>query len=123
MKKNILIVDDDFNMIRLITYNLNKNGYEIFSAGNGKEAWKILLELPIDLVITDLEMPEMDGYELCRKIHSNPDLKKVPIIVVTCKTKPEDLEKSFACGIKEFITKPFNPKELIKTVGEILNEN
>ena len=120
MQKRILIVDDEIFMIQLLKYNLHKNGYEVYSASNGTEAWKKLKSARIDLVITDLDMPQMDGYELCRKIHSNKNLQNVPVIIVTCKTQSYNKEKISECGIKEYITKPFNPSYLLKVVGEVL---
>ena len=112
MQKKILIVDDEIFMIQLLKYNLNKRGYEVYSALNGLEAWQKLKSDRIDLVITDLDMPQMDGYELCKKIHTNKKLKNVPIIIVTCKTQSIHKEKTLECGIREYIVKPFNAQTL-----------
>ncbi|MEB3210821.1 MAG: response regulator [Leptolyngbyaceae bacterium] len=120
--KTIMIVDDSQTLRKMLSDLLQSNGIEVVEATNGKEAQKTIEAgaLP-DLVITDLIMPEMNGYELCRWIKANT--KKIPVLV--CSTKSEEFDRYWGMkqGADAYITKPFHPPELLKTVKQLLKNS
>ncbi len=116
----ILIVDDDPKAVKLMGYILRKEGYEIIPALSGEEALRILGEQSPDLVILDIMMPEMDGYEVCRRIRANPRTSRIPVIMLTAKAMPEDRITGFEAGADDYITKPVLPAELLARVKVLL---
>lgn len=120
--EKILIVDDNQSNLKFIKMFLNNGNYKISEANNGIQAWKILENEAVDLIITDLMMPVMDGYSLCKKVKKNEDTKNIPIIVVTALSEMEDKVKAFDAGADEFISKPFSSVELITRVKYLLRE-
>ncbi|MFW5800054.1 MAG: SpoIIE family protein phosphatase [Spirochaetota bacterium] len=119
-KEKILIVDDSPTNVKFIKMFLLKEGYKIYVAENGIEALQILKKENIDLVITDIVMPKMDGYELCAKMKINKETKEIPIIVITALSETEDKVKTLDSGADEFLSKPFNSIELIARVKSLL---
>lgn len=116
----VLIVDDSQTLRQMLSELLQGVGLQVFEATNGVEAkGKILEQLP-DLVITDLIMPEMNGYELCRWIKNEPTTKTIPVMI--CSTKGEEFDRYWGMkqGADAYITKPFHPPELLKTVKRLL---
>ena len=116
---NILIVEDDSEIRRYIHEELSPF-YNIKECGNGKEAMDILFNQPIDLVISDVMMPEMDGMTLCHKIKSNINLNHIPVILLTAKVRDEDRLEALENNADAYITKPFNMEILKKTVKSLL---
>ncbi len=116
-KKKILAVDDEKHMLRLIQYNLSNSGFDVIMASNGEEAIiKAVSEKP-DLILLDIKMPGMDGYEVCAAIKKNPVTSQIPVIFVSIMA---DDEKTKAIGANSYILKPFTPDVLIKEVLEVL---
>lgn len=116
----VLIVDDSQTLRQMLSDLLQESGMQVVEAINGVEAkGKILDQLP-DLVITDLIMPEMNGYELCRWIKNDPATKTIPVMI--CSTKSEEFDRYWGMkqGADAYITKPFHPPELLKTVKRLL---
>ncbi len=116
----ILIVDDSQTVRKMVAEILRDNGMKVIEAINGLEAKeKILAQVP-DLVIADIVMPEMNGYELCRWIRSEPKIKDLPILM--CSTKSEEFDRYWGMkqGADAYISKPFHPDDLIKTVKQLL---
>jgi diguanylate cyclase (GGDEF)-like protein len=114
----VLVVDDDRNLRKIISTNLELAGYEVATAVDGREALtKIEAAVP-DLVLLDLMMPHMDGYEVAKRVrsHPNPTIANVPIIILTAKGETEDKLRGFEAGADDYITKPFGPKELLARV-------
>ncbi len=116
----ILLVDDDPKAVKLMGYILHKEGYEILPALSGKEALELLEREKADLVILDIMMPEMDGYEVCRRIRANPATARIPVIMLTAKAMPEDKIAGYEAGADHYITKPVLPAELVATVRALL---
>jgi len=114
--KQILVVDDDLNLRKIISTNLELAGYDVTAAANGEEALTALEQLQPDLVILDVMMPAMDGYEVARRIRSHPVNARVPIIMLTAKSEVEDKISGFDAGADDYITKPFGPQELLARV-------
>ena len=115
-KPLILIVDDIAQNLQLLGATLNKKGYEIAIAKNGKQALSTIDKIPPDLVLLDIMMPEMDGYEVCKVIKSNPKTDHIPIIFLTGKTETDDVIKAFEVGASDYVTKPFHPAEILARV-------
>jgi diguanylate cyclase (GGDEF)-like protein len=114
----VLVVDDDRNLRKIISTNLELAGFVVESAADGAEALQRIESLLPDVVLLDLMMPRMDGYEVARSIrnHQNPTIANVPIIMVTAKGETEDKLRGFEAGADDYITKPFGPQELLARV-------
>lgn len=119
--KTILIVEDQAYMIRLIQYNLEREGFLVQSAINGKKAMEYLCKNIPDLVILDIMMPVMNGLEVLRNIRSNKKIKDLPVIILTAKGQKVDETNSLEAGANIFITKPFNPTELVEKVNKLIH--
>lgn len=115
MSAKILIVDDERDILELLKYNLTRNGYSVFTAENGKVALE-KLSLNPDLVILDVMMPIMDGFEVCSKIKSFEKYKNTPIIFLTAKTSEADEIKGLSLGANDFIQKPIAINKIIARV-------
>jgi DNA-binding response OmpR family regulator len=113
----ILVVDDESRMVRFIQTNLEMDGFRVISASNGLDALeKVRTELP-DLVILDVMMPEMDGFETLEMIREHSD---VPVIMLTVKSEDSDKHQAFTAGADDYLTKPFSPRELTDRVKAVL---
>jgi diguanylate cyclase (GGDEF)-like protein len=114
----VLVVDDDRNLRNIITTNLELAGYEVATAANGQDALAKLEEDVPDLLLLDLMMPYMDGYEVTRRVrsHSNPMIANIPIIILTAKGEADDKVRGFEAGADDYVTKPFGPRELLARV-------
>ena len=119
-KEEILIVEDDKNISRLIKFNLEKEGYDAFAVTSGEEALDHLKKYHTDLVILDLMLPKIDGFEVCRSIKHDPKLKNIPVIMVTAKGEEVDRVVGLELGADDYIVKPFSPRELVLRVKAIL---
>lgn len=117
----ILIVDDYPALVTITRHKLLKKGYEVLTAQNGADAWDILQDEYPDLVISDVEMPVMDGYELCQKIKNDIKFRKIPVILVTSRIQTESLLKGIEVGADNYITKPYDDETLFSKVDELLN--
>lgn len=120
MAEKILIVDDDIDSLKLIGLMLQRQGYEITAASSGAQALaKASSEAP-DLIILDVMMPDMDGYEVCRRLRMNPNTQPIPIIMFTAKTLVDDKVAGFEAGADDYLTKPTHPAELASRVKAVL---
>lgn len=117
MSDRILIIDDDLTLIDLLSHSLEKTGYKVLSATNGIDGLQMLYKNKIDLVILDVMMPRMDGWETCARIR---EISDVPVIMLTAKDKEEDTLKGFQCGVDDYVTKPFSFAELTARVKAVL---
>ena len=106
----ILVVEDNRTQAEYLRYILEKNGYKVIVAANGFEALGILKESVPDLVLTDVIMPEIDGYELCARIKGNERTRNIPVILVTHLYDPNDVIKGLESGADNFIIKPYDPQ-------------
>jgi len=119
MARKILAVDDEKHIVRLIQVNLERQGYDVVTAFDGKEALqKVEAERP-DLVVLDVMMPYMDGFEVLQNLKRNPSTRDIPVIMLTAKAQDADVFKGLQSGVDLYLTKPFNPMELISFVKRI----
>jgi twitching motility two-component system response regulator PilH len=116
----VLVVDDSQTLRQMLSELLQNQGMKVVEAINGLEAQEKIKSQTPDLVITDLIMPEMNGYELCRWIKNQPATQKIPVLI--CSTKSEEFDRYWGMkqGADAYITKPFHPPELLKTVKQLL---
>jgi DNA-binding response OmpR family regulator len=120
-KKRVLCIEDHPEMIELIRLILGRQGFDVEGAEGGREGLESMQENPPDLVLLDLMMPDMDGWEVYRQIKASDQLKEIPVIAVTAKAQGIDRVLGLhIAGMDDFITKPFGPKELIASVERIL---
>jgi two-component system, sensor histidine kinase and response regulator len=120
-KTKVLIADDERDLVEMVSYNLEKKGYQILKAYDGGEAWKQIEAEKPDLLILDLMMPELDGWELCRLIRGSQkeEIKDLGILMLTARVLPEDRVYGLELGADDYLTKPFSISELILRVGKI----
>ena len=116
----VLVVDDDPDVRRLVEMKLHLDGIETVSAADGAEALEVLQEGDVDLVVLDLMMPVMDGFETCRRMQADPALAPIPVIMLTARAQASDIESGFDLGATDYIVKPFSPRELLSRVRGVL---
>ncbi|MGF2614317.1 response regulator transcription factor [Rossellomorea vietnamensis] len=117
---NILVVDDEKDMILLLTSYLKAHDYAVYPAGNGREALEVLRQEPIDLVLLDIMMPVMDGLETAKEIRT---FSNVPIIMLTAKGNEDDRVTGLKTGADDYVVKPFSPKELVARIEAALRRS
>lgn len=121
MAYKILVVDDEPPIVRLMEFILARQGHQMLVAVNGEEALqKVRSENP-DLVLLDIMMPRIDGYEVARTLRADPATQDLPIIMLSAKAQEEDIQKGIDVGVNEYITKPFSPEQLVHVVTDYLN--
>ena len=118
--KKILIVDDEPNIVMSLEFAFQKQGYEVFIARDGSEALHIISQNTPDVIILDIMMPLVDGYETIKQVRGNSAFAKAKIIFLSAKSKPEDIEKGLALGADDYFTKPFSVKKLIAAVEQLI---
>ena len=121
MRKKILAVDDEKHIVRLVQVNLERQGYEVVCAHDGKEALQKVDEERPDLVVLDVMMPYMDGFEVLQNMRRNPATRDIPVIMLTAKAQDADVFKGWQSGVDCYLTKPFNPMELLSFVKRIFD--
>ncbi len=121
MQTKILLVDDEKDIVEFLQYNLIQEGFKVITAFNGKEALEKISQKP-DLIILDVMMPKMNGYEVCSKIRSMEDFKNTPIIFLTAKASEQDEVLGLNIGADDFIQKPISPKKLVARVKSNLRK-
>lgn len=117
--KSVLVVDDERDIVDLIRYNLNKEGYEVVAAYNGKEALDRMNIRP-DLVILDLMMPVLDGFETCKRLKNDPGTARIPVIFLTASSREVDEVLGLELGAEDYIQKPISPRKLVARVKAVL---
>lgn len=120
-RAKILIVDDQPSIIKMARVKLDKE-FEVYEANNGEEALKMVESAKPNLIILDVMMPKMDGFEVNRRLKQNEQFKKIPVIMLTARGSFEDQTDALEAGIEEYVTKPFNPQKLVDTVKEVLEK-
>ena len=120
-EKRILVADDDPVILRLIQVNLELEGYQVLTANNGEEAVATATSETPDLVILDIMMPRLDGYQTCERLKSEDATKDIPVVFLSAKAQQADIEKGKSYGVEEYLTKPFDPTELLEVVERLVS--
>jgi two-component system, OmpR family, alkaline phosphatase synthesis response regulator PhoP len=118
--ERILVVDDEETIVQLITYNLKRAGYEVVSAGNGEDGLTLARTHPFDLIVLDLMLPGMDGFEVCKELRKEI---QTPILMLTARGEEIDRVIGFEIGADDYVTKPFSPRELMGRIKAILRRS
>lgn len=118
-KKKVLAVDDQKNIVRLVQVNLEKEGYQVITAYDGVEAIEQVAKEKPDLIVLDVMMPRKDGFGVLKDLKANPEWKDIPVIMLTAKAQDADIFRGWTSGVDSYLTKPFNPHELITFVKRI----
>jgi len=121
MAYKILVVDDEPPIVRLMEFILARQGHQMLVAVNGEEALEKVRSQNPDLVLLDIMMPRIDGYEVARTLRADPATQDLPIIMLSAKAQEEDIQKGIDVGVNEYITKPFSPEQLVHVVTDYLS--
>lgn len=122
MPKIILVVDDEIDLLKVITFRLKSLGCEVLTAEKGEQAWQIIQERRPDLVLLDLILPDIDGYEVCHRIRNNALLKGTKIIFLTASAMGSADHRQHRLCADDYLIKPFNPEELLAKVKRFIGE-
>ena len=124
MSKRVLLCDDEIHILRAAEFKIKRAGYDVRIASDGQEAWELIeQELP-DILVTDCQMPRLDGFGLTQRVRENPQTRHIPILMLTAKgfeISHEDLAEKW--NVIDVIAKPFSPRELLERVNKILEEH
>lgn len=121
MKKHkLVVIDDHLDTLEMITYNLDKEGYDVKKFSNAVDALKYINEENTDMVITDWMLPEMDGLDFCMNMKQSPATRQIPLMMITCKGEEIDVVTALELGVEDYIIKPFRPKEMLTRIKKIL---
>lgn len=118
----VLIVDDEPNILLSLDYLLRKNKHEVLVARNGTEALDILLNADTEIVLLDIMMPDVDGYEICKRIKEDPKTNHIKVIFLSAKSKKTDIEKGLSLGADMYLLKPFSNKEIVERIKQLEDE-
>ncbi|MEA2554683.1 MAG: hypothetical protein QOI60_14 [Actinomycetota bacterium] len=116
MGPRILVVDDDPVIVRLLEVNFRLDGFDVATAGRGEDALVLAQETVPDIILLDVMMPGLDGYEVYRRLREIPELEKVPVLFLSARAKDDDRSRGLASGVLDYVTKPFDPSDLVATV-------
>lgn len=120
MAERILIVDDDATMVNLLSTVLEFEGFQAIKALSGMEALHMIEEQRPDLVLLDIMMPEMDGFEVLARLRRDPSTEKLPVVILTARTEDRDVFEGWRRGADEYVTKPFDPQRLVEVIRDVL---
>jgi DNA-binding response OmpR family regulator len=122
MAKKVLIVDDEVNIVISIEFLLKQAGYQVRLAHNGEEAMEHVADFQPDLILLDVMMPKINGFEVCRRVRENPAWRDIKIVMLTAKGREVEVTKGLSLGADAYIVKPFSTKELMAEVKHILDD-
>jgi two-component system alkaline phosphatase synthesis response regulator PhoP len=121
-KGKILVVDDEIYIVHILDFSLGMEGYEVITALDGEQALeKVKTEKP-DLIVLDIMMPKLDGYEVCKNIKSSAETQHIPVILLSAKGRNVDQKLGFDVGADDYITKPFSPRKLVERINQLLGQ-
>ncbi len=118
--KKILICDDDPAILRVLEVNLEVEGYEVLLAHHGEEAYEVALANDPDLIILDIMMPRLDGYQTCEKLKETDQTKDIPVVFLSAKAQQSDIDRGKSYGVADYLTKPFDPSDLLDVVERLV---
>ncbi|HIE50981.1 MAG TPA: response regulator [Armatimonadetes bacterium] len=117
--KKVLVADDERTLLQLVAFNLRMEGYEVITAEDGKEALTKIREEHPDVVVLDVMMPHLDGFDVLRELRADPETQDLPVIMLTALSQDEHVLKGWEYGVDCYLTKPFNPIELLSMVKRL----
>lgn len=120
--KRVLAVDDEPHILKLISFSLASHGFDVLEAGDGLSAIEVARNEQPDLILLDVMMPALDGYEACRRLKADPETASIPIVMLSAKSQKAEQAAGFDVGALDYITKPFTPKDLVAAVEGFLGE-
>ncbi|TCP22649.1 response regulator receiver domain-containing protein [Tenacibaculum skagerrakense] len=121
MNRKILIVDDEPNIVMTLEYTFKKNNFDVYIARDGGEAIEIVKSVKPDVVLLDIMMPNVDGYQTLEFIKSNNELRNIKVVFLTAKNKASDIDKGLKLGADKYLLKPFSIKKIVTEINELLN--
>jgi DNA-binding response OmpR family regulator len=121
-KGKILVVDDEIYIVHILDFSLGMEGYEVLTALDGEQALEKAHASHPDLIVLDIMMPKLDGYEICRMLKSGEDTRDIPVILLSAKGRNVDQKIGFEVGADDYITKPFSPRKLVERINAILGQ-
>jgi DNA-binding response OmpR family regulator len=119
-KPIVLVADDDQDILELVTFRLERAGYEVVQARDGEDALRIATEVRPDLAVLDVMMPKLSGYDVTRQIREQDSTREIPVILLTARVQEADVARGFEAGADDYLKKPFSPQELRARVHAIL---
>ncbi|HEX7079299.1 MAG TPA: response regulator [Candidatus Eisenbacteria bacterium] len=121
-KGKILVVDDEIYIVHILDFSLGMEGYEVVTALDGEQALEKLKTEKPDLIVLDIMMPKLDGYEVCKAVKADPATKQIPVILLSAKGRNVDQKMGFEVGADDYITKPFSPRKLVERINQLLGQ-
>jgi two-component system alkaline phosphatase synthesis response regulator PhoP len=121
-KGRILVVDDEVYIVHILDFSLGMEGYEVITALDGEQALERVAQQKPDLIVLDIMMPKLDGYETCKVLKSRDETKDIPVILLSAKGRNVDQKTGFEVGADDYITKPFSPRKLVERINSILGQ-
>jgi two-component system alkaline phosphatase synthesis response regulator PhoP len=121
-KGKILVVDDEIYIVHILDFSLGVEGYDVMTALDGEQALAKVEQDRPDLIVLDIMMPKLDGYETCKALKSAPETRDIPIILLSAKGRNVDQKVGFEVGADDYITKPFSPRKLVERINSILGQ-
>ena len=118
----ILVVDDEIYIVHILDFSLGMEGYEVVTALDGEEGLQKAIEFKPDLIVLDIMMPKMDGYETCKALKADERTKSIPVILLSAKGRNVDMQTGYDVGADEYITKPFSPRKLVDRINAMLGQ-
>jgi len=118
-----LVVDDEIYIVHILEFSLTMEGYDVITAADGEEALRRVEEDEPDLVVLDIMMPRMDGYEVCRRLREDPATRNLPVILLSAKGRPMDRDLGLDAGADDYIVKPFSPRRLLEKIRELMDRS
>jgi two-component system alkaline phosphatase synthesis response regulator PhoP len=122
-KGKILVVDDEIYIVHILDFSLGMEGYEVITALDGEQALEKAQAQRPDLIVLDIMMPKLDGYETCKALKADPATRGIPVILLSAKGRNMDQKIGFEVGADDYITKPFSPRKLVERINAILGQS
>ncbi len=116
----VLVVDDEVYILHILDFSLGAEGFDVITAADGEQALARARSERPDLIVMDIMMPRLDGYETCRRLKGDPATKEIPVLLLTARGREEDRKRGMEAGADDYMTKPFSPNKLIGRVSEML---
>ncbi|MCX8007325.1 MAG: response regulator [Coriobacteriia bacterium] len=118
----ILVADDEPHILKLVSFTLSNHGHEVVAVADGRSAVEAAEREQPDLILLDVMMPEMNGYEAARLIKQNPATSHIPVVMLSAKSQQYEIRQGLDCGAEEYVCKPFTPRALLEKVDELLQQ-